>query len=428
MKIKRMGKVILVFITFLIMLALVITMIRYFGNVGASITDTIDYFGNSISSILGNENLAEHDVWLTNLFALVGVISITFFTAHLTVNLFWRTHDVLISDTMAIWKRNDRYMASVLIGNKGEPICRIGVSLSFFEKSGKFISDCVGEKKISLLDKNYAYKFDFPLDNDEPALRKALRQILSVKTDQELVAVFTYVDTKTGQESMRLKKYDIRTIYTTRLKTGFVTADQQKRVFSQFKDVEKDSIQNKKFQDYINGKSYPLDLSKMRLINEGTIKYHTEAFTGSEFQDYTDDNLYMKLVSINFLNPNENGEIPPFVMLCLLHNHRPVDWSEYYEDDLLVRITLKGSPDIKKIDLEVKTTNDSVGRITIPVCETAKTEEIKLRDLFEEKNELRYMREFCLVIWRSYIVSTAASLFIERIELAYPEAPVDPVA
>lgn len=122
MKFKRVIKTILVFIPVMILICLLFGLVFY-------LMDPIrfDYsenqIGNYLLYLLGYGSLAKHEIVVQNLLAVIGIISLSIFTANLTVNLFWKNGNIRISTELLTWKeKQNQLTASLLIGNSGENI------------------------------------------------------------------------------------------------------------------------------------------------------------------------------------------------------------------------------------------------------------------------------------------------------------------
>ncbi|MDF2591920.1 MAG: hypothetical protein K0S75_1386 [Clostridia bacterium] len=88
--------------------------------------------------ILGYGASPNVDIGMQLLLGIIGIIMISLLSAFLTVNLFRRAKDVLISNHIVVWKdRNGEYFASLLIGNQGKPICNVSVAAQLFDPMGE---------------------------------------------------------------------------------------------------------------------------------------------------------------------------------------------------------------------------------------------------------------------------------------------------
>jgi uncharacterized membrane protein len=110
--------------------------------------------------IIGYGEVPQYNNIALIIFALIGIIILSIFTAHLTVNLFWKTGSVVMSNDIAIWKKADKYYLSILIGNKSYDISRLSVSFIAYDDTGNIVSNLDHELTCPLLVKKGLWKVD----------------------------------------------------------------------------------------------------------------------------------------------------------------------------------------------------------------------------------------------------------------------------
>lgn len=272
-----------------------------------------------------------------NIFALIGIVTVTLMTTYLTINLFWRMDDVKISSQIPIWlEENNKYFASVLIANEGEGICKLKGDFMACDDNGEEISKSKSFEKPLLIKKSF-WKIDIPVENS--FLYKVLRTMRKWKLFCRLYLTFSFVDTATGQESIKVVEYTENDIFAVEMPGGF--SAEPGRKWKERAELQKSSVADKVFDDWICRNVIPLFPGAAIPIENGGKIYILPAADGGFLAeaDFSCGCAY-----------NETH----FVMALLDYRANPMDWSTYYSENAVFLAELSGNDEIGKVTIEIK--------------------------------------------------------------------------
>ena len=141
----------------------------------------------------------EGDAIIQNILAMIGIISLALMTTFLTINLFWRLDDVKFNKEIFI-DSNDIKMS---FKNKGKAICDMKATFVLYDSE---ISMNILEPKeyyMPIMLKNSLWNLEVSLN--ETFWYKAIYNLLT-SNDKKLYCIFSFVDTKSGQESIKVEE------------------------------------------------------------------------------------------------------------------------------------------------------------------------------------------------------------------------------
>jgi len=150
-----------IFLIVVILTCLLFGIISYVFSVDKSNITLQNFFPALFLYIIGYGNAPNVGWGYLIITALIGIITVSFFTAYLTVNLFWRTGNVIISNDIAIWKKADKYCVSILVGSKKSDISRLSGQFVAYDETGNIIANTEeGLFRLPLLIKKGIWKID----------------------------------------------------------------------------------------------------------------------------------------------------------------------------------------------------------------------------------------------------------------------------
>jgi hypothetical protein len=310
------------------------------GNSDKIFSRTLNY----LLYIIGYGSLIHENLILQDLFGVFGIVTISILSAYLTVNLFWRVDDVFISNHIAIWESEDeKYHASILVGNKGKNLCKLELSLVAYDENKNYMGDLGKTFAYPLLIKNGIWKIDMPINNG--FLYEVLRTIRKGRKDCMIYATFEYVDSETGQSSIKVNEYDSDHIFVSNIKEGFYNSSvcEKKLKWNQFKCIDKNIEGDFIFNDWICRNIIGFDLNQVKPINKNNIKIITN---GNDV-----DKSFILQADVDFCNTNNH---PDFVMALLEFTAPYQDWSGYYSKGSYFQFEISGDEGISDIQLEIK--------------------------------------------------------------------------
>ncbi len=385
MRIRQLLKIFGIFLASLVVLSIVV-----YGVQLLFLKEDMPFFKGILGGalfVMGYGDSVTASKTMQGILAVIGLVGLNFLAAFITVNLFWRIKDVTLADVAKVISVDGKYYLTFMVVNKGADIVNFQASLLFHKSKSNVLDVHSKAWSYPIIKKGDPYTIKVPLNDDE-ILRDRLRSMLFFQPDMKMVATFSYADSRTGYESVRVMSYS----------------------------KEKVSIMqhSEKFFDWLIGNAYPLDLGLIRPINEGTIKLHP--YEGGGLQ-----------AIINFNVHNDRCEYPDFVMAAFINKRQPWEWSYKFRRNAFLNITMQGTSNIDTVMLEIKTIDDRVYQRGIPVTVDLDTKALKLSDLFKSEDQCVGIREVCFTVKKEYInpPDTEATLFIKRIEIVLPGQPED---
>lgn len=141
----------------------------------------------------------EGDSVIQNILAMVGIISLALMTTFLTINLFWRLDDVKLRKDL-FYEKGHLYMQ---FQNKGRAICDMKVTFVLYDEKTTANIEEPKEYYMPVLVKHSIWNLTFDLN--ETFWYKTVYDLLTLE-DKKLYCVFSFVDTVTGQSSIKVEE------------------------------------------------------------------------------------------------------------------------------------------------------------------------------------------------------------------------------
>ncbi len=140
------------------------------------------------------------DAILQNILAMLGIVSLALMSTFLTINLFWRMDDVKVSKTI-FFKENSLEFHFI---NEGRTLCDLKVTFLLYDKNKNKSILNPQEYYMPILLKKSSWNLELSLD--ETFWYKAV-QILLTTNYHELYCMYSFVDTKSGQSSIKFMNF-----------------------------------------------------------------------------------------------------------------------------------------------------------------------------------------------------------------------------
>lgn len=228
--------------------------------------------------ILGYGDSPAVDAGMQLLLGIVGIIMIALLSATLTIDLFRRAKDVLVSNNIVVWKDSNKgYCASVLLGNKGHAICNVSLAAQLFDCSGETLSIENNTFTRPLVISNHMWRVDFPV--------KIGSFMYDYFQDQykgdglmKLYVLASFVDASTGQESIICKEYRLQDVVAVAGEQAFVplpngspeNGQARSARWKQLKQVEGSVAARDNFRSFISAHEAKIDLqSAIPIVGNG---------------------------------------------------------------------------------------------------------------------------------------------------------------
>lgn len=196
-KLKKIVETIAIFIVIMLLICFCISAYKVFIN-DIEASEIVSKTGLYFLYTIGYGAL-EGDAVLQNVLAMVGIVALALMSTFLTINLFWRLDDVKMQKEIIY----DGDFLSVEFKNKGRPICDMKASFMLHDE---FSSENIGETKeyyMPMLLKNSLWHLKLNLN--ETFWYKAVYELLS-SPSKKLYCIFSFVDTKSGQSSIKVEE------------------------------------------------------------------------------------------------------------------------------------------------------------------------------------------------------------------------------
>ncbi|MGI6357895.1 MAG: hypothetical protein ACOX2K_04275 [Bacillota bacterium] len=423
MKVKRVLGIILAFVLLLCLLSLVASGSLYLlQKYLLQDEDVQEYsFWQFSLYILGYGESPNVDSAMQLILSVTGIIMISLLSAMLTIDLFRRAKDVLISKNLVVWcDAAGDYYATILIGNQGNPICNVSIAAQLFDQRGESIDleDNTYSKPIII--KNHVWRVNFPVRVGTfmwDYFRAQCRQGSAL----QLYMLASFVDVDTGQDSIICKEYRFEDVVVVRRMPGVTpleTADTEVRepalnaraVWRQFRQITEDSKAREQFRQFIDAKVAQIDLRPAVPIAanghpQAMIIEHSLSNSGSQ----------VMLARANFAQPDQNTPSPGFVM-ALLEYVPSENWGPYCQKGYRLEFDISASAQVEAVQLEIKDRMKSKfvderltpGRFSKPLSELGSVEQ------WAEVHQL------CFTVFSHYTNGPKGSFTVTGLQLAEP--------
>ena len=346
LKLKKIVNTILIFIIAMVVICLLFSLYKVFINeIPATIKDIVSETGLYFLYTIGYGAL-EGDSAIQNILAMIGIISIALMTTYLTINLFWRLDDVKLNKEVIY----DKNFLKMQFENQGNEICDMKATFVLYDD---FTSENIEEPKeyyMPILLKKA--KWTLRLDLNETFWYKTVYDLLC-STDKKLYCVYSFVDTRTGQSSIKVEQITKENIKVTN------------------KLLE--------YQEFIK----PTILSCQKLMpieNNGNIQL---------------ENIENKII-LNY-SFNKKADNDSFVM-AYYNLHEPnLNLEKYNREKTYLEIKLKSEQEIK-LNFEIKLQNGNVVTKYIEINNESKIVKIELNDI---PDNLEEVKEICYTIFKN---------------------------
>jgi len=340
-----------------------------------------------------------------NMFALIGIVTITLMTTYLTINLLWRIDDVKISSQIPIWlQENNKYYASVLIANEGADICKLKADFMACDENGEEISKSQSFIKPLLIKKSF-WKIDIPVENS--FFYEVLRVMRKWKRYCRLYLTFSFVDTSTGQESIKVVEYAEDDIFAVETPGGFLNEPGPK--WKQRTELKKWPATDKAFDEWICRNIIPFTLSDAKSINNGGKITILPAAEGGF------------LAKVKFPKGPMYKETD-FVMALLDFKASPMDWLPYCSENAEFQAELSGHEGIKAVTIEIKSNGrkQELLKKDVELSQEAKVYSYPLQEMVEKGADMEIVNSFesvgeiCFTVFFGNLMASEAEFSVHR--------------
>lgn len=378
--------------------------------------------------ILGYGASPNVDIGMQLLLGIVGIIMISLLSAFLTVNLFRRAKDVLISNNVVVWKnKGGEYIASILIGNQGKPICNVSVASQIFNDIGETINVENNSYSKPIIIKNHIWRIDFDIRIGS-FMYEFLRDKYRCNGLMKFYILVSFVDTDTGQESIICKEYKLDNIVVVNREKGFIYPEskhynnrenilnnRKSMVWKQFKNVEGDITSKEKFHDFICANTAKIHMQNaIPIVQNDDLK--AISITHELLQDK--ETQVMKVI-VNFDRHDEKSSNQSFVM-ALIQFMPYQNWGPYFDKDYRLEFDISSSPGIPSIQLEIK--NKLKSKILDKKLQTSKKVvhySFCLRELGSIENWME-INELCFTVFSHSMLKSNGTFTITDCKLVEP--------
>jgi hypothetical protein len=427
LKIKRVLKIVAVFILLLSALSLLTSgsfflLQKYLFRI--DFVQEYSFWQFSLY-ILGYGASPNVDIGMQLLLGIIGIIMISLLSAFLTVNLFRRAKDVLISNHIVVWKDQDgEYFASILIGNQGKPICNVSVAAQLF--------DCVGETKNignnsfakPIIIRNHIWRVDFDVKIGS-FMYEYFQDALRNGGLMQLYVLVSFVDTDTGQESIICKEYKYSNVAVVNREKGFIYPENKLNIkenmdlnnrksmgWKQFKEVVGDKTSQEKFHNFICANVAKIDMQGVIPIVENGD--HRAIRIMHELQQ--DQEIQAMTVAVNFNKLDKNLSNPSFVM-ALIQFLPFNNWSPYYEKNYRLEFDISSSAEISFVQLEIKDKmKNKIFDKTLATAEEAVHYSFYLHELGSIEKWVE-VHEICFTVFSHFISKPKGEFTVKDLKL-----------
>lgn len=194
-KVKKIIITIIVFCLLIFLLCLGISFIDLL-NSKIAFKDVLGQAFNYFLYTIGYGSL-EDETFLQNFLAMIGIVSLALMSTYLTINLFWRLDDVILDENIN-YKDNELRFTII---NKGRDICNVNIKFFIYNTNTLQNQNITREYAAPIIMKKSSWSFSVSLD--DTFWYQTVKNILK-NNEYQVYASMSFVDMKTGQESIKL--------------------------------------------------------------------------------------------------------------------------------------------------------------------------------------------------------------------------------
>ena len=343
LKLKKILETIIVFILIMLLICLSISICNVLnGNIEANqiLNKTGLYFLYTIGY-----GALEGDAMLQNILAIIGIVALALMSTFLTINLFWRLDDVVLEKNNIIFSNN---FLNFNFKNKGRTICYMKINFVLYDKVNLKSSDLSREYFIPMLMKksNRTIKADI----NDTFWYKVIYDLLT-NPNKRLYCMFSFVDTKNGQNSIKVEEITSKDIKT--------------------------SLGSLRYEEFIT----PNIISSKKLFsaeNGGTINLQYK-------DNYTE-------INYKFNNTKDSGK---FVMSYYNFHNDPLNLEKYNKETTYIEFYAVSDKALE-LSLEIKMPNGVIHTEYKKITEKEETVQIPISNI---RGNLENINEICFTIF-----------------------------
>ena len=341
-KFKKILSTVIIFIAVMLLICFLFSLWNVFSHEMPP-TEIFQKTGLYFLYTIGYGSLEENET-VQNILAMVGIVSLALMTTYLTINLFWRLDDVKLKKD--ILYKNDYLLMQ--FQNNGRTICDMKVTFTLYDEKTTENLEEPKEYYMPVLVKKSIW--NITLNLNETFWYKAIYNLLT--SSKKLYCVFSFVDTKTGQSSIKVEEIT--------------------------KENLKNSRENLEYSDFIK----PVVLSCKTLspvANNGEIQM---------IQKNTSVQVHYAF--------QKNDSQSSFVMLFYNIHDQYLNLEKYNRETTCLEMKFS-SPEHIKLTIEIKLSNDN--KIVKEVNLTPEIKRLSI-PLKEITSSLEEVREICYTIFK----------------------------
>jgi len=427
-KLKKILKIIAIFILGIIVLCVLysVTMSIFYKNDNEE-TNILNSTLKYLLYTIGYGDISTNLV-VQNTFATIGIISISLLSTFLTINLFWRIDDVKINKSILISKGNkNKYYATLLVWNMGADICRLEGSFIAYDNFGNAIVECSDKFNYPLLIKKSVWKIEIPIENT--FLYEILRNMRKWKKNCKLYFTFSFVDTSTGQESIKVMEYSSDNIFAVSPENVCKVEIKKKQNWRLLNKLEKSKNLDDIFTKWLCGNTITYNLRDTKPIeNGGKLSLYPDVLPLSEKEilEGAEEHEFLK-AEVNFYKKRGEGDGLPFVMALLDFNSNPLDWSSHYSENGLFHVELSGSTEIDSLVVQIKygESREKILDKTVSLTNARVTFDFSLQDMLNDKDVdakvFTCIKEICFTVFSKNMTKLKGEFCIYHCEIEIPK-------
>lgn len=369
MKIGRILKIVLAFILMLSALSFITSGSFYIIQKYFLMNETVQKFNFWEFSlyIVGYGSSPNIDIGMQLFLGIIGIIMISLLSALLTVDLFRRAKDVLISKNLIVWRNEEgEYLATILVGNLGKPICNVSISAQLFDSMGETIDMGENSREKPIIIKKHIWRVNYKIKVGS-FMYEFFRDKYNGRGFMKLYVLVSFVDTDTGQDSIICKEYKLEDVKVVDSGKSFIyprssfNADgnvdlnnMKREVWKQFKSVAEDADSKHQFINFICANIIDIDMKNaVPIVENGDLRAVSISHDLSE-----DTKTQSMAVKVNF-NKQEKGSPSPDFIMGLIQFLPFENWAPYYEKDYKLEFEISSSAGLSSVQLEIKDSRKS---------------------------------------------------------------------
>lgn len=328
----------------------------------------IENLGSNALFFLGYGESSRLGLVTRNILAVVGILAISIMTTFLTINLFWRVDDVLVSPYIYVYENNARgkspYSAAFVIENAGKKIANLRLSVIAYHVNQDKESG-MRQAEYTQISKSREHTYPMLLSKSRWIIEEGLQDSflmdllfrqhqLMDKREKDCIQVFLilyFLDPNSGQECCNIAEFPIdNLIWKNPQDLPGARIHQKKK---NKRHVDSSEVQTE-ILSYITNPVKNLDFNRLEVIpwlEEASLVKEVRVQQGKA-GSVPEDGISIHRTGMARFDSSRSSD--RFLILYFDYKSKPLDWTIYDDHRVSFVCDLSVTGNINQVALELK--------------------------------------------------------------------------